>query len=192
MDADAMATSVFVMEPAAGVQFVNGQADCECFVIGSKGDVSRSRGWQVWKPHFFRMNLMYLDAVGESQDNPVCFVKLSKLSIGITAEDIGAQPYVKIIWYTIAYFWTKQVVVSVQWIEKECFQSPGLVCKIMLHKKWDNSLILISDSLLLIVKEMALEKLNAEERICQPLVIKTDDSCKFTFSEDASVLQIFA
>ena len=47
MDADAMATSVFVMEPTAGVQFVNGQADCECFVIGSKGDVSRSRGWQV-------------------------------------------------------------------------------------------------------------------------------------------------
>jgi thiamine biosynthesis lipoprotein len=47
MDADAMATSVFVMEPTSGVQFVNGQADCECFVIGSKGDVSRSRGWQV-------------------------------------------------------------------------------------------------------------------------------------------------
>ncbi len=47
MDADAMATSVFVMEPAAGVSFVNNQVGCECFIIGSKGDVSRSRGWLV-------------------------------------------------------------------------------------------------------------------------------------------------
>ncbi len=47
MDADAMATSVFVMEPVVGVQFVNNQPECECFVVGSKGDVSQSRGWDT-------------------------------------------------------------------------------------------------------------------------------------------------
>ena len=47
MDADALATSVFVMEPSAGVQFINSQADCECFVIGKDGAVSRSKGWQA-------------------------------------------------------------------------------------------------------------------------------------------------
>jgi FAD:protein FMN transferase len=47
MDADALATSVFVMEPAAGVGFINGQPDCECFVIARDGGVSRSAGWQV-------------------------------------------------------------------------------------------------------------------------------------------------
>jgi len=47
MDADALATSVFVMEPAAGVQFINGQAGCECFVIGKDGGVSHSTGWQA-------------------------------------------------------------------------------------------------------------------------------------------------
>lgn len=47
MDADALATAVFVMEPAAGVQFVNGQPDVECFIIDRNGQTSRSRGWQV-------------------------------------------------------------------------------------------------------------------------------------------------
>lgn len=47
MDADALATSVFVMEPVAGIQFINRQADCECFVIGKDGDVKHSAGWQV-------------------------------------------------------------------------------------------------------------------------------------------------
>ncbi len=47
MDADALATSVFVMEPAAGLQFINSQPDTECFVIGSDGKISRSNGWQV-------------------------------------------------------------------------------------------------------------------------------------------------
>lgn len=47
MDADALATSVFVMEPIAGIQFINSQPDCECFVIGKNGDISRSKGWQV-------------------------------------------------------------------------------------------------------------------------------------------------
>jgi thiamine biosynthesis lipoprotein len=47
MDADALATSVFVMEPVRGVQFINNQPDCECFVISNDGDISRSKGWQV-------------------------------------------------------------------------------------------------------------------------------------------------
>lgn len=47
MDADALATSVFVMEPASGVQFINSQPDCECFVIGKNGEIIRSGGWQV-------------------------------------------------------------------------------------------------------------------------------------------------
>lgn len=47
MDADALATSVFVMEPLTGVQFINNQPDCECFVISKDGGISRSKGWQV-------------------------------------------------------------------------------------------------------------------------------------------------
>lgn len=47
MDADALATSVFVMEPAAGIQFINSQPDCECFVIDKDGGIGRSNGWQV-------------------------------------------------------------------------------------------------------------------------------------------------
>ena len=47
MDADALSTSVFVMEPIAGVQFINRQPDCECFVIEKNGEISQSNGWQV-------------------------------------------------------------------------------------------------------------------------------------------------
>ncbi len=47
MDADALATSVFVMEPVAGVQFINSQPDTECFVIDKQGRTSHSKGWQV-------------------------------------------------------------------------------------------------------------------------------------------------
>jgi FAD:protein FMN transferase len=47
MDADALATSVFVMEPVLGVQFINSQPDCECFIINKDGDISHSKGWQV-------------------------------------------------------------------------------------------------------------------------------------------------
>ena len=45
MDADALSTSIFVMEPAAGVQFINSQPDYECFVIGKNGEISKSKGW---------------------------------------------------------------------------------------------------------------------------------------------------
>jgi thiamine biosynthesis lipoprotein len=47
MDADALSTSVFVMEPDAGVKFINGQPDCECFVIGKEGQIRRSITWQA-------------------------------------------------------------------------------------------------------------------------------------------------
>jgi thiamine biosynthesis lipoprotein len=47
MDADALATSVFVMEPVAGVQFINSQPDTECFIIDKNGRTSHSTGWQV-------------------------------------------------------------------------------------------------------------------------------------------------
>ena len=45
MDADALATSIFVMEPVAGVQFINSQPDYECFVIDKDGKISKSKGW---------------------------------------------------------------------------------------------------------------------------------------------------
>ncbi|TKB09967.1 FAD:protein FMN transferase [Desulforhopalus sp. IMCC35007] len=47
MDADALATSVFVMGPAAGVAFINGQPDTECFIIDKDGKNIKSAGWQV-------------------------------------------------------------------------------------------------------------------------------------------------
>lgn len=47
MDADALSTSVFVLEPKAGVHFINSQPHCECFVIAKDGKVSHSSGWQV-------------------------------------------------------------------------------------------------------------------------------------------------
>jgi len=47
MDADALSTSVFVMEPVAGVQFINSQQDCECFVMAKNGIITRSDGWQA-------------------------------------------------------------------------------------------------------------------------------------------------
>ena len=45
MDADALSTSVYVMQPEAGIQFINTQFDCECFVIGRHGAVEKSSGW---------------------------------------------------------------------------------------------------------------------------------------------------
>ncbi|MFO7606525.1 MAG: FAD:protein FMN transferase, partial [Desulfurivibrionaceae bacterium] len=47
MDADAMSTSVFVMQPSAGIAFVNRQPGCECLVVGNNGLFSRSNGWQA-------------------------------------------------------------------------------------------------------------------------------------------------
>ena len=47
MDADALSTSVFVMEPVAGVQFIERQADYECFVIDKDGNSKYTSGWPV-------------------------------------------------------------------------------------------------------------------------------------------------
>jgi len=45
MDADALATGIFVMEPARGVQHVNAQAGCECFLVQHDGGTLQSAGW---------------------------------------------------------------------------------------------------------------------------------------------------
>ncbi len=47
MDADALSTSVFVMQPTAGVKFINGQSGCECLVVANDGRVSESVGWKA-------------------------------------------------------------------------------------------------------------------------------------------------
>ena len=47
MDADALATSVFVMQPTLGINFINSQPDCECLVVGNNGLVAKSKGWKV-------------------------------------------------------------------------------------------------------------------------------------------------
>lgn len=47
MDADALATSVFVMEPKAGLRFIQTQPSTECLVIDKNGLLSKSAGWQV-------------------------------------------------------------------------------------------------------------------------------------------------
>ena len=47
MDADALSTSVFVMQPTNGVNFINGQPGCECLVVGNNGRVSKSVGWKA-------------------------------------------------------------------------------------------------------------------------------------------------
>lgn len=46
MDADALSTSVFVMDPANGVRFIESVPECECLVI-AKGDKKiKSAGWK--------------------------------------------------------------------------------------------------------------------------------------------------
>ncbi|HIP64198.1 MAG TPA: FAD:protein FMN transferase [Deltaproteobacteria bacterium] len=47
MDADALATSVFVMGPQRGKQFINNRLSCECLLIGRDNSTYRSTGWQV-------------------------------------------------------------------------------------------------------------------------------------------------
>lgn len=47
MDADAMSTSVFVMQPSDGISFINSQIGCECLVVGNNGLVAKSNGWKA-------------------------------------------------------------------------------------------------------------------------------------------------
>jgi thiamine biosynthesis lipoprotein len=46
MEADALATSVFVMEPHEGVAFIDSLPGRECLIIDRKGMRSTSRGWK--------------------------------------------------------------------------------------------------------------------------------------------------
>lgn len=50
MAADALATAVFVMRPAAALRFVNSLPHCECLIIDAAGIQQRSRGWKSVKP----------------------------------------------------------------------------------------------------------------------------------------------
>ncbi len=45
MDADALSTSVFVMQPVKGAAFINNRPDAECFIIGKDGASHQSNGW---------------------------------------------------------------------------------------------------------------------------------------------------
>lgn len=46
MDADAMATAAFVMEPQDGLGFIENKPACECFLIRQNGEFIHSSGWQ--------------------------------------------------------------------------------------------------------------------------------------------------
>lgn len=46
MEADALATSLCVMSPSQGTEFVNGLAACESLVIGKDGALWKSKGWR--------------------------------------------------------------------------------------------------------------------------------------------------
>ena len=46
MDADALSTSVFVMNPEKGIRFVNSMPACECLVIDKKDNKLKSAGWK--------------------------------------------------------------------------------------------------------------------------------------------------
>jgi thiamine biosynthesis lipoprotein len=45
MAADALATSIFIMNPQAGVRFVSAIPQCECLVVDARGGKWKSRGW---------------------------------------------------------------------------------------------------------------------------------------------------
>ena len=47
MEADALATSVFVMEPAAGTDFINSLPNCESLVMARDGSLLKSKGWKT-------------------------------------------------------------------------------------------------------------------------------------------------
>lgn len=46
MDADALSTSVFVMNPHSGVSFIDSLPECECLVIAKGNKTFRSAGWK--------------------------------------------------------------------------------------------------------------------------------------------------
>jgi thiamine biosynthesis lipoprotein len=50
MAADALATSVFLMEPRAGVGFVDALRGCECLIVRRDGTQLKSKGWRSAAP----------------------------------------------------------------------------------------------------------------------------------------------
>lgn len=44
--ADALATSVFVMEPERGIAYIDSLPQCACLIIDASGQQSRSKGWR--------------------------------------------------------------------------------------------------------------------------------------------------
>jgi thiamine biosynthesis lipoprotein len=46
MDADALSTSLFVMNPTQASHFVGSIPGCECFIIAKKGKIVKSPGWK--------------------------------------------------------------------------------------------------------------------------------------------------
>ncbi|MFZ7111564.1 MAG: FAD:protein FMN transferase [Desulfatiglandales bacterium] len=46
MDADALSTTVFVMAPQKGIQFIDNLPRCECFIVADKGKILKSTGWK--------------------------------------------------------------------------------------------------------------------------------------------------
>ena len=47
MDADALATGVFVMNPVKGTGFINSLPQCESLVVDKEGTQLKSRGWKT-------------------------------------------------------------------------------------------------------------------------------------------------
>jgi FAD:protein FMN transferase len=45
LEADALSTAVFVLEPNDGIEFINHQPGCECIVIERQGGIRTSAGW---------------------------------------------------------------------------------------------------------------------------------------------------
>jgi thiamine biosynthesis lipoprotein len=45
MEADALSTAVFVLEPDSGINFINNRSNCECYVIARSGESYASSSW---------------------------------------------------------------------------------------------------------------------------------------------------
>jgi thiamine biosynthesis lipoprotein len=55
LTADALATSVFLMEPTSGLRFIDALPGCECLLVGRDGGVLTSAGWtSSSNPHSHR------------------------------------------------------------------------------------------------------------------------------------------
>ncbi len=46
MEADALSTTVFVMNPGMGIRFINGLPRYECLILTASGRIEKSRGWK--------------------------------------------------------------------------------------------------------------------------------------------------